>query len=179
MNRALRAIGLTLVAPLVLVAATLTSPSVFALLRDAPSPVVAPDSSSPRPLLRLVSTGDANPPPQPTGLAQSIQIDSTILMLTLSPGRAGANEATIMYFSAHPETTVEVDAVRLSYLEHPGVEFEATLSERHPGHIYCRDLVFPHPGRWRLEAFLRTQDGIQPAAFELTVGTAGPVATLR
>jgi hypothetical protein len=81
-------------------------------------------------------------------------------MFTLTPGRPGLNEITLMYFPAGQLVQVaEVVSLTLIYLDHGGVSFVLPPTQSHPGHAYLLDDHIRHAGKWRVEALLHREGG--------------------
>ena len=106
-----------------------------------------------------------------TDLAQSVKARDLIVMMTLSPGRAGDNELTIMYLDADgDERSTEDVRVRLSYLDYGDQSLAWPPTESHPGHIRLLGSV-PHEGNWRIEVEIwRSGMGATQASFEVNIG---------
>jgi hypothetical protein len=92
-------------------------------------------------------------------------------MMTLTPGRAGYNELTVMYFDADgDERDTEEAIIRLVYLDYGNVAFAFQPTEFHPGHILLEGPFIPHEGSWRIEvAILRRGLAATNASFDVVI----------
>jgi hypothetical protein len=106
------------------------------------------------------------------GISQSTYAGDLALMFTLTPGRPGLNEITLMYFPAGgqlPEAA-SVVSFTLTFLEHEPARFVVSPTESHQGHAYLRSDHLRHAGRWRVEALLRREvAGDLKVAFDVVI----------
>jgi hypothetical protein len=135
-------ITLALLIPLVA-----SSASVMVWLSGQESPrALASDAAVAKPQ----SSNHAKPATE--DLAQSVRAGDLILMMTLTPGSAGDNELTVMYFDTDgDERAADGVRLRLSYMDYGNLSLEWAPTESHPGHVWLKGCLFPHEGNWRIE----------------------------
>ncbi|HLF77338.1 MAG TPA: hypothetical protein VJB57_07565 [Dehalococcoidia bacterium] len=110
--------------------------------------------------------------PAPSDLSQSKVVDDLVVMMTLTPGRAGYNELNVMYFDTDGGEGLGGATFVLSYLDFGDIRLEQPATEGHSGHAVLSGEHFRHAGRWRVAAQIH-REGAQDTVAEFDVGIGG------